>query len=70
MAFNIFKVIWKKLRFSLVHLAPTKEECVQEFYQVLFEAFFLVWKEFSLACDPHSRELYTLLLVYGLYTSF
>lgn len=62
--------MWAKLRFSLVHLAPTKEESVQEFYQMWHESFFQVWKELTLVSDPQSKDLYKVLLVYCLYTSF
>ena len=68
--FSTFKAVWKRLRFSLVHFSPTKEECVKEFYQTLYESFFLVWKELALVVDKANQQLYTLLLAYGLYTTY
>lgn len=69
-AFTKFKAGWQKLRFSLVHLSSVKEECVNEFYQTWYESFFLVWKELALVNDQELKHLYTVLLIFGLYTTY
>jgi hypothetical protein len=70
LAFDCFRDTWAKLRFSLVHLAPSKDENVQEYYQVWYETFFSVWKEYALVFDPKAKPLWSAILTFGVYTTF
>lgn len=62
-----FKLVWKQLRFSLVHHKRNRLESKEEFYQVFYESAYFLWLENALVSDTERRLEHTCLLVYFWY---